>query len=107
MLYSHSSISRQREVKGELHGQPRQGLVYFALNTNGEKASNPFKASLFGKQAGYVELQKHYAQSKEEMTKSATKATLKNSIEIALQLSDSEVNFKKSGRSGNQCSHKA
>ena len=28
------------------------------------------------------------------MTKSATKATLKNSIEIALQLSDSEVNFK-------------
>lgn len=45
------------EVKGELHGQPRQGLVYFALNTNGEKASNPFKASLFGKQAGYVELQ--------------------------------------------------
>lgn len=25
------------EVKGELHGQPRQGLVYFALNTNGEK----------------------------------------------------------------------
>jgi hypothetical protein len=83
------------EVKGELHGQPRQGLVYFALNANGEKASNPFKASLFGKQAGYVELQIHYAQSKEEMTKSATKATLKNNIEIALQLSDSEVNFKK------------
>src|SRR5690554_4078492 len=40
------------EVKGELHGQSKSGLVYFAMNEQGEKASNPFKASLFGKQAG-------------------------------------------------------
>jgi hypothetical protein len=29
------------------------------------KRSNPFKASLFGKQAGYVQLQQHYVKSKE------------------------------------------
>ncbi|OPB86635.1 relaxase [Elizabethkingia miricola] len=83
------------EVKGELHGQPRQGLVYFALNANGEKVSNPFKASLFGKQAGHAGLQKHYTRSKDEMAKSTTRFALKNSIEIALQLADNEADFKK------------
>ena len=35
------------EVKGERNGQPVNGLVYVALDENGNKASNPFKASLF------------------------------------------------------------
>lgn len=83
------------EVKGELHGQPRQGLVYFALNANGEKVSNPFKASLFGKQAGHAELQKHYTRSKDEMARSITRSALKNSIEVALQLAGNEADFKK------------
>jgi hypothetical protein len=46
------------EVKA-IQWKVRQGLVYFALNEKGEKASNPFKASLFGKGAGYSELQSH------------------------------------------------
>ncbi|CAI9678669.1 relaxase/mobilization nuclease domain-containing protein [Elizabethkingia anophelis] len=83
------------EVKGELHRQPRQGLVYFALNANGEKVSNPFKASLFGKQAGHAELQKHYSRSKDEMARSTTRSALKNSIEVALQLAGNEVDLKK------------
>src|SRR5690606_36619718 len=55
------------EVKGERNGPPVNGLVYVALDENGNKVSNPFKASLFGKDAGVVKLQKHFEQSKEKM----------------------------------------
>ena len=83
------------EVKGELHGQPKQGLVYFALNEQGEKASNPFKASLFGKQAGLDALQKHFEQSKEKMKTEPTKEILKKTIEIAIHTTSNETEFKK------------
>ena len=83
------------EVKGEFNGIPKQGLVYFALNEKGEKASNPFKASLFGKQAGYVQLQQHYAQSKELLKNEPSKALLKTTIEMCLQTASEEKEFKK------------
>lgn len=83
------------EVKGEFNGIPKQGLVYFALNEKGEKASNPFKASLFGKQAGYVHLQQRYAQSKELLKNEPSKALLKTTIEMCLQTASDEKKFKK------------
>lgn len=82
------------EVNGELHGQPRAGLVYFALNEHGEKASNPFKASLFGKSAGYAQLQVHYGQSKESLKANPAKALLKNTIDAAMHTSSNEATFK-------------
>ncbi len=83
------------EVKGELHGQPKQGLVYFALNEQGQKASNPFKSSLFGKEAGLAQLEKHFEQSKEKMKTNPAKAVLKNTIEAAMHISNNEMDFKK------------
>ncbi|MDX3913943.1 MAG: conjugal transfer protein MobB [Pseudosphingobacterium sp.] len=83
------------EVKGELHGRSKAGLVYFALNEQGEKASNPFKASLFGKQAGLEELQKHFAAAKKKMKTSPARAILKNTIEAAMHTSSNETDFKK------------
>lgn len=83
------------EVKGELHGQPRQGLVYFALNDQGERASNPFKSSLFGKEAGLTQLQKHFEQSKEKMKSNPAKAVLKNTIEAAMYIAQNGMEFKK------------
>ncbi|WP_026713734.1 conjugal transfer protein MobB [Flavobacterium daejeonense] len=83
------------EVKGELLGQPKQGLVYFVLNEQGEKATNPFKASLFGKQAGLETLQKHFEQSKEKMKTAATKVLLKKTVEIAIHITSNETDFKK------------
>lgn len=82
------------EVKGELH-QPKTGLVYFALNEAGEKASNPFKASLFGKQAGLNELKKHIAQAKEKMKTNPARAILKNTIEATMHIATGEAEFKK------------
>jgi hypothetical protein len=83
------------EVNGEYNGIPRQGLAYFALNEKGEKASNPFKASLFGKQAGYVQLQQHYGKSKELLKNEPSKALLKTTIEMCLQTASDENEFKK------------
>lgn len=83
------------EVKGELHGQAKQGLVYFALNELGEKASNPFKASRFGKHAGLDALQKHFEQSKEKMKVEPAKGILKKTIEIAIHTTSNETEFKK------------
>lgn len=83
------------EVKGEFNGIPKQGLVYFALNEKGEKASNPFKASLFGKQAGYVNLQQHYGNSRELLKNEPSKPLLKTTIEMCLQTASEEKEFKK------------
>ncbi|WP_418263670.1 conjugal transfer protein MobB [Flavobacterium faecale] len=83
------------EVKGELHGKPKQGLVYFVLNEQGEKVSNPFKSSLFGKHAGLENLQKQFEKSKEKMNPSSSKTILKNTIEIAMHTATNETEFKK------------
>jgi hypothetical protein len=83
------------EVKGQLRGEPRQGIIYFALNKKGDKVSNPFKASLFGKQAGYLNLQDHLKSSAESLKNESSKPLLKNTIELAMQLTKDEISFKK------------
>lgn len=86
---------RAEEVSGELHGQSRQGLVYFALNEQGEKVSNPFKASFFGKGAGFVQLQKHFMESKEHMKSNPVRVMIKNTIEATMHIASDETDFKK------------
>ncbi|KOS06164.1 relaxase [Flavobacterium akiainvivens] len=83
------------EVKGERNGQTVNGLVYFALDKNGNKVSNPFKASLFGKDAGVAHLQKHFEQSKEKMKTTPVKSVLKNTVEHAIHTTINETDFKK------------
>jgi hypothetical protein len=83
------------EVKGEINGEPKNGLVYFALDEKGNKVSNPFKASLFGKKAGMEFLNKHFENSKIVMKSSPVKSTLKNTCESILAITNSETEFKK------------
>ncbi|OPB87924.1 relaxase [Elizabethkingia miricola] len=83
------------EVKGERNGQTVNGLVYFALDKNGNKVSNPFKASLFGKDAGVTQLQKHFEQSNEKMKTNPARSVLKNTIELAIHTTNNEKEFKK------------
>ena len=82
-------------VQGEVNGQPIQGLVYFALNKQGEKASNPFKASRFGKPTGLKALQQHFVEAKEQMKANPARAILKNTIETAMHTATDEASFKK------------
>ncbi|SMC40960.1 conjugal transfer protein MobB [Moheibacter sediminis] len=83
------------EVKGERNGQTVNGLVYVALDENGNKVSNPFKASLFGKDAGVAQLQKHIEQSKEKMKVNPTRSVLKNTVELAMHTTSNETDFRK------------
>ncbi|OPC52571.1 conjugal transfer protein MobB [Elizabethkingia bruuniana] len=83
------------EVKGERNGQTINGLVYVALDENGNKTSNPFKASLFGKDAGVAQLQKHFEQSKEKMKTTPVRSVLKNTVELAIHTTNNETDFKK------------
>lgn len=83
------------EVKGERNGQTVNGLVYVALDENGNKASNPFKASLFGKDAGVAQLHKHFEQSKEKMKSNPARSALRNMVELAIHTTGNEMEFKK------------
>jgi hypothetical protein len=83
------------EVKGERNGQPVNGLVYVALDENGNKVSNPFKASLFGKDSGVTQLQKYFEQSKEKMKTNPARVVLKSAVELAIHTTNSEMEFKK------------
>ncbi|MGL5235967.1 MAG: relaxase/mobilization nuclease domain-containing protein, partial [Empedobacter falsenii] len=85
---------RAEKVEAFYNGQPKQGLVYFVLNEKGEKVSNPFKASLFGKNASYQNLESHFKSSKENLKNSPSKAGLKHTIKIALNTAKSLQEFK-------------
>jgi len=83
-----------QEVTGEQAGKPRQGIIYFALDASGQKVSNPFKASLLGKNAGYTALQAHYEKSGEQFRNGSSKSILKNTIELAMHTAHGEEDFK-------------
>lgn len=83
------------KVEGERHGKMQRGLLYIPLNENGEKAGNPFKASLFGKKAGLPALEQHFEKCKAVLKNHPSKATLKSVISIALQSTNNELEFKK------------
>lgn len=85
---------RAERVEVPYNGQTKQGLVYFALNEIGEKVSNPFKASLFGKRVSYQKLEKHFESSKEKLRTLPSKTNLKQTIEIALNTTNSQQEFK-------------
>lgn len=83
-----------QEVSGEINGKLRQGLVYFALDANGNKAGHPFKASLFGKGAGSAALAKQFEGSKVALQNPSVRSSLKDAIEIAVHSSKYENDFK-------------
>jgi len=55
------------EVKGELREKPYRGLVYSALDKDGNKVGTPLKSSLFGKSVGYDGLEKQMVKSGEQI----------------------------------------
>jgi hypothetical protein len=83
------------KVESDLQGKIRQGLLYIPLNERGEKTGHPLKASLFGKNAGLPSLELHFEKSKEVLKNHSAKTTIKAGVEIALQSTNDEKNFKK------------
>ncbi|PWN58109.1 conjugal transfer protein MobB [Chryseobacterium viscerum] len=82
------------KVEGELQGQLKRGLLYVPLNDQGKKTGNPFKASLFGKNAGIDALEKHFTACKNKSNDQLVKQNLKRSITEAHHSSKDEQAFK-------------
>jgi len=82
------------KVEDELQGQLKRGLLYFPLDDQGKKAGNPFKASLFGKNAGIDALEKHFTACKSKSNDQLVKQNLKRSITEAHYSSKDEQAFK-------------
>src|SRR5665648_816002 len=55
------------EVNGEVRGKPYRGLVYSALDKDGNKVGTPLKSSLFAKSVGYDGLEKQMVKSGEQI----------------------------------------
>lgn len=83
------------KIEGELQGKMKQGLLYIPLNEKGERAGHPFKASLFGKNAGLPALELHFSKCKMKLKDAPSKQTLQSAVTIALQTTSDELNFKK------------
>lgn len=83
------------KLQGELKGKMKEGLLYIPLNEKDERAGHPFKASLFGKNAGLPALELNYAKYKETLKDHPAKPTIKAAVTIALQSTSDEDAFKK------------
>ncbi|MBL7706793.1 MAG: relaxase/mobilization nuclease domain-containing protein [Taibaiella sp.] len=92
-LLSLFNITAER-IEGELHGKQQQGILYFPLNENGEKAGIPLKASLFGKSAGLQSLTQHFSKSKDALKDHPCRQTLNAAVTIALKSTTDEKTFK-------------
>lgn len=79
-------------IKKEYKGELKEGLVYFALDKKGNKASNPFKSSLFAKSAGLKELHSHFQNSKENSY--SAKTLLIDILTHSLKVNTIEEKFK-------------
>ncbi|KQS91765.1 conjugal transfer protein MobB [Chryseobacterium sp. Leaf394] len=82
------------KADGELQGKLQSGLLYFPLNAEGEKAGNPFKASLFGRDAGLSALEKHFLKCRESLKDNILKSHLKGVIAKTLESTFNENDFK-------------
>lgn len=92
-LLSLFNITCEKVEKSE-NGVGINGLLYFALNDKGEKVSQPFKASLFGKNAGLEALNNHFSKSKETLKLSSTHEKLKETLTLVMKSQSNEIGFK-------------
>jgi len=76
---------RRGDPQGQAHGKVYHGLVYSAMNVDGNKIGNPFKSSVLGKTVGYDALEKQIAFSKNQAQEKKQTTQTRNSITIVLQ----------------------
>ena len=83
------------EVKGEIKGKAYNGLVYFATNDKGEKVSNPFKSSLFGKSVGFEAINQKAETSKIHIKDKTLRDSTKRAVSHAMKHYPQREKFKK------------
>jgi hypothetical protein len=88
-MLEHFNLTAE-EVKGL-----RNGILYSVTDEKRNKAGRPFKSSLFGKEAGYEALQKHYENSKTAIEKKKIREALRPIITKAMQTAKNRNDFEK------------
>ena len=83
------------EIRGYAKGKPYQGLVYSALNKQGEKTGHPFKSSLFGKSVGMEALEKRIEKSAKIIREKGLKERCKQVISAAMRTCNNRSGFEK------------
>jgi len=78
------------EVKGEVMGKPYRGLVYSALDKDGNKVGTPLKSSLFGKSVGYDGLEKQIVKSGEQIKQQGLRERTRTVVIVAMNTAASE-----------------
>ena len=73
------------EVRGSVNGKEYHGIMYGALDDNGQQVGTPFKSSKFGKAFGYEALQKKFAASTEKVKKDNLAERTRQEIIKAMQ----------------------
>lgn len=82
------------ELKGEVKGKLYRGLLYSALDSEGNKVGNPIKSSLFGKSVGYDGLEKRMTTSAGRIKNQRLKLHTLQAVLEAKQSSPSESEFR-------------
>ncbi|GHU91141.1 mobilization protein [Bacteroidia bacterium] len=82
------------EVKGESNDKSYSGILYSVIDGKGNRQGKPFKSSLFGKEAGFEGLQKHFEKSKVAIEKENIKEKLRPVIAKAMREANSIKDFK-------------
>jgi len=82
------------ELQDEVKGKPYRGLLYSAMDGEGNKVGNPLKSSIFGKSVGYDGLEKRMATSTERIKAKNLKAHTLKAVSEAKQRCQSESEFR-------------
>ena len=73
------------EVRGSVDGKEYHGIMYGALDDDGQQVGTPFKSSKFGKVFGYEALQKKFAASAEKVKRNNLTERARQEIVKAMQ----------------------
>ena len=73
------------EVRGNVDGKEYHGIMYGALDDDGQQVGTPFKSSKFGKVFGYEALQKKFAASVEKVKRDNLAERTRKEVVKAMQ----------------------
>ena len=73
------------EVRGSVDGKEYHGIMYGALDDDGQQAGTPFKSSKFGKVFDYEALQKKFAASAKKVKRNSLAERARQEIVKAMQ----------------------
>lgn len=82
------------EIKGENKGKPYRGLVYSALDGEGNRVGKPLKSSLFGKALGFEGLETKFGTSKETIKADGVTARTRTVVSEVLNSTRTESEFR-------------